>query len=136
MDYVLPLVPSSLLAAQNESGSTALHWAALNMQLEVVKRLILHPNGPGRDLIDIKNKYGRSSLSEAEFAGWDEGAKWFVEMMNLDMEPNEQDDIANLGDEAKNHPVEVKIRDADGQVASFTVTGSASEAIIGKDMDR
>jgi hypothetical protein len=107
------------------------------MQLEVVKRLTLYPNGPGRDLIDIKNKYGRSSLSEAEFTGWDEGAKWFVEMMNLDTEPDEQDDVANLGIEAENNPVEVEIQDADGQVANFTVTArSASEAIIGKNTVR
>jgi len=103
------------------------------MQLDVVKRLTLYPNGPGRDLIDIKNKYGRSPLSEAEFAGWDEGAKWFVEMMNLDVAPDEEDDVAN---EAEDHPVEVEIQDADGQIAGFTVTGSASEAIIGKNTDR
>jgi uncharacterized protein len=35
-------------------------------------------------LIDIKNAVGRSPLGEAEAAGWDEGAKWMVEVMLLD----------------------------------------------------
>jgi len=90
-DFLLPLLPSQFLAAQNIAGSTALHWAALNEQLEVARKLVLHPNGPGRDLIGIKNNIGRSPLGEAEVAGWDEGAKLFVEMMILDVEePQEQ----------------------------------------------
>ncbi len=81
---LLPIAPSSLLAAPNDAGSTALHWAALNAQLGAVRALVGCAHGPGADLIDIKNAAGRSPLGEAEAAGWDEGAKWMVEMMRLD----------------------------------------------------
>lgn len=77
-------MPSSLLSAQNCAGSTALHWAALNAQLGTARALVGFPGGPGADLIDIKNAAGRSPLGEAEAAGWDEGAKWMVEVMRLD----------------------------------------------------
>jgi hypothetical protein len=84
LDVLLPVVPSSLLSAQNRAGSTALHWAALNAQLGAARALVGFPGGPGPDLIDIKNAAGRSPLGEAEAAGWDEGAKWMVEEMRLD----------------------------------------------------
>lgn len=83
LDVLLPVVPSSLLSAQNRAGSTALHWAALNAQLGAARALVGFPGGPGADLIDIKNAAGRSPLGEAEAAGWDEGAKWMVEVMPL-----------------------------------------------------
>jgi ankyrin repeat protein len=84
LHVLLPIVPSSLLSAQNSAGSTALHWAALNAQLDTARALVGFSNGPGVDLIDIKNTAGRSPLGEAEAAGWDEGAKWMVEVMRLD----------------------------------------------------
>ena len=80
---LLPIVPSSLLSTTNRAGSTALHWAALNAQLAAARRLVEFPGGPGIDLIDIKNAAGRSPLGEAEAVGWDEGAKWMVEVMRL-----------------------------------------------------
>jgi hypothetical protein len=80
---LLPVVPSSLLSTSNRADSTALHWAALNAQLAAARRLVEFPGGPGIDLIDIKNAAGRSPLAEAEAAGWDEGAKWIVEVMRL-----------------------------------------------------
>lgn len=83
LDILLPIVPSSLLSARNRAGSTALHWAALNSQLGAARALVEFPGGPGIDLIDIKNTVGRSPLGEAEAAGWDEGAKWMVEVMRL-----------------------------------------------------
>ena len=86
LGYLLPLVPIPLLSAQNNSGSTPLHWAAVNSRLDVSKALVEFPNGPGVNLIDVKNAAGHSPLAEAELAGWDEGAKWFVEVMNLDSE--------------------------------------------------
>ncbi|KAI9453606.1 ankyrin [Lactarius psammicola] len=96
LDVLLPLVPPSLLSAQNNAGSTALHWAALNAQLGTARALVGFPGGPGADLIDIKNAAGRSPLGEAEAAGWDEGAKWMVEVMRLDdagAAPSEEEDI-------------------------------------------
>ncbi len=126
LNYVLPLVPSKLLAEQNESGSTPLHWAALNMQLGVAQKLVQHPQGPGRDLIDIKNKFGRSPLGEAEMAGWDEGAKWFVEVMNLDAEGSQEQPTESNADfeDSKTSDIEVEILDADGQVARLTLPDS------------
>jgi hypothetical protein len=83
LDILLPIVPSSLLSAGNRAGSTALHWAALNSQLGTARALVEFPGGPGTELIDIKNAAGHSPLGEAEAAGWDEGAKWMVEVMRL-----------------------------------------------------
>ena len=90
LDYLLPLCPSSLLSAQNHAGSTALHWAALNAHIAAARALVEYPDGPGVGLIEVKNAAGRSPLGEAEAAGWDEGAKWMVEVMRLD--DNEKDD--------------------------------------------
>ncbi|KAH6914076.1 cytoplasmic protein [Coprinopsis sp. MPI-PUGE-AT-0042] len=124
--YLLPIVPASLLAAQNSAGSTPLHWAALNSHLDVAKALVEFPPGPGVDLIDIKNKAGHSPLAEAEFSGWDEGAKWLVEVMKLDPEANgqETDEPVSVGA----HDVEVEIEDANGQVAKLSLSPSATSA--------
>lgn len=105
-------MPSQLFAAQNHAGSTPLHWAALNKQLGAARKLVLHPNSPGRNLIDIKNNVGRSPLGEAEAAGWDEGAKLFVEVMILDSGEESQELVedAELMDN-KNHKGEVNILD-------------------------
>ncbi|KAH9058244.1 ankyrin repeat-containing domain protein [Lactarius vividus] len=111
LDVLLPIVPSTLLSAQNHAGSTALHWAALNAQLGTARALVGFPAGPGADLIDIKNSAGRSPLGEAEAAGWDEGAKWMVEVMRLD------DAGAAVGEEEGNPEAQKEVRDADGRVA-------------------
>lgn len=87
------------------------------------------PSGPGVDLIDIKNAAGRSPLAEAEIAGWDEGAKWFVEMMKLDpeqAEPTEVDGDEDGGENMAEKDIQVEIEDADGQVARMTMSGSTS----------
>lgn len=107
---LLPIVPSSLLSARNHAGSTALHWAALNSQLGTARALVEFPEGPGIDLIDMKNAAGRSPLGEAEAAGWDEGAKWMVEVMRLV-------DAGGAGAAAAEEEEEV----ADGQVAPMSV---------------
>ncbi|KAH9485622.1 Ankyrin repeat-containing protein P16F5.05c [Psilocybe cubensis] len=135
LSYLLPLVSSELLSAQNVSGSTPLHWAALNTHLDIAKKLVLFDGGPGRDLIDIKNNAGLSPLGEAEIAGWDEGAKWFVEVMNLESEGSKEEEEATLDTEDRsNREIEVEIEDADGQIAKMTISGStpnaASEASV------
>jgi len=99
LELLLPLCPTSptsLLSAQNNAGSTALHWAALNAHLATARALVEFPRGPGVALIDVKNAAGRSPLGEAEAAGWDEGAKWMVEVMRLDNGDDNVDD--NGGD--------------------------------------
>ncbi|KDR75580.1 hypothetical protein GALMADRAFT_248063 [Galerina marginata CBS 339.88] len=132
LNYLLPVLASTLIASKNKAGSTPLHWAALNSQLDIAQKLVQHPDGPGRDLIDIKNTAGRSPLGEAELAGWEEGARWFVEMMNLDPEgPTEGkgddagDEENTVGTEGGNHrDIEVEIEDADGQIAKMTLSAS------------
>ncbi|KAK1230964.1 ankyrin repeat-containing protein [Marasmius sp. AFHP31] len=123
LDFVLPIIPPSLLSTQNSAGSTALHWAALNSHLLAVQKLVQFPTGPGIDLIDIKNNAGHSPLAEAEVAGWEEGATWLVKMMNLD-ENVKGDEKDTEGDDTVNpKDIEVEIQDADGQVAKMTISG-------------
>lgn len=76
-------------------------------------------------LIDTKNAAGRTPLGEAELAGWEEGAKWFVEVMNLDEAPRATETGEDVGDEdigvdAKD--IEVEIEDADGKVAKMSLS--------------
>lgn len=117
LEYLLTTTSPSLLSAQNEAKSTALHWAALNSHLEIAQKLVKHPQGPGVDLIDIKNSAGRSPLGEAENVGWEEGAKWFVEVMNLDEGSKEEEDLRPVGQD-----IEVEIQDAEGQVAKMKIS--------------
>ncbi|KAI0740969.1 cytoplasmic protein [Earliella scabrosa] len=118
LDYLLTQVPTTLLSARNNAGSTPLHWAALNSHLLIAQKLVQLSGGPGVDLIDIKNAVGRSPLGEAENAGWEEGAKWFVEVMNLDEKAKGEED-PELAEGAEN--IEVEIQDAEGQVAKMTL---------------
>jgi len=124
LDYLLPLCPSSLLSAQNYAGSTALHWAVLNAHIAAARALVGYPGGPGASLIDVKNAAGRSPLGEAEAAGWDEGAKWMVEVMRLDDNGNDDgagsDDVGDSRAEVGEQPADMVIghdQDADGRVA-------------------
>ncbi|EIN06434.1 ankyrin [Punctularia strigosozonata HHB-11173 SS5] len=132
LDYLLPLIPAALLSAKNSSGSTPLHWAALNAHLAVAKKLVeFKPEGIaeakgialGASLIDVKNNAGRTPLGEAENTGWEEGAKWFVEVMSLDLsQTTENPDDAEgdrVGDDVQN--VEIEIQDADGARARMSV---------------
>lgn len=74
-----------------------MHWAALNHHLPIMQKLVGFPDGPGINLIDIKNAAGRSPLTEAEMAAFDEGAKWLVEKMRLEGQGGvkEHEDIAD-----------------------------------------
>jgi hypothetical protein len=132
LDYLLPIIPPSLLAAQNDAQSTPLHWAALNSHLPIVQRLVEFPGGHGVDLIDIKNAAGRSPLAEAELAGWDEGAKWLVQMMKLDAgiienEGDAEESGVQEGSDDLSPDVEVQIEDADGQMAKLTISGGEAK---------
>ncbi|KAJ7286850.1 ankyrin repeat-containing domain protein [Mycena rebaudengoi] len=129
LDYLLPHIPPALLSARNSAQSTPLHWAALNAHLEVVQKLVQFPDGPGIDLIDIKNAAGRSPLGEAENAGWEEGAKWLVQMMKLDPGGDAKEgEAGEEGVEDGEHPddpdaqgIEIEIEDADGQMAKLRI---------------
>ncbi|KAF8339348.1 hypothetical protein F5887DRAFT_471299 [Amanita rubescens] len=126
LDYLLPIVPPSLLSAQNNAGSTPLHWAAINAQLEIAQKLIRYSGGPGNGLIDIKNNTGRSPLGEAEMAGWEEGAKYMVQVMNLDENENDGDDDEPSIDSNDAPDIEVEIQDAEGQVSKMKISSDAS----------
>lgn len=105
-----------------------MHWAALNSHLSVIQKLIQFPGGPGVDLIDIKNVAGRSPLAEAEMVGWDEGAKWLVEMMKLEPEQGESaEDDEDRGNVAA-QDFQVEIEDADGQIAKMTISDGTSKS--------
>ncbi|KAF8557903.1 cytoplasmic protein [Imleria badia] len=118
--YLLPHVSPDLLTHRNHAGSTPLHWAAVNRHLDVAQTLVGFTAGPGVDLIDIKNGAGRSPLGEAELAGWDEGARWFVQVMNLD-EAKEDADAEEESPVDPSQAIEVVIQDADGQIARMTI---------------
>ena len=111
------MISPTLLSAQNNAGSTALHWAALNSLFSIAQKLVQHPQGPGKDLIDIKNTAGHTPLGEAEMIGWDEGAKWFVEVMNLDEGSKAEEDLPI----EPGQDIEVEIQDAEGQVAKMKI---------------
>lgn len=117
-------MPPTLLSAQNDARSTALHWATLNQHLPIVRKLVNCPGGSGIDLIDIRNSAGISPLGEAERIGWDEGAKWLVEMMKLDTDQVKEVDENETIDSAQD--VEIEIEDADGEVAKMTIGGGAA----------
>lgn len=121
LDFLLTVVDPSLLSVQNEAKSTALHWAALNSQLSAAQKLVGFSKGPGKDLIDVKNAAGRSPLAEAENIGWEEGAKWFVEVMNL--EDGGKEELAPAEDVKD---IEVEIQDAEGQIAKLKINPSGS----------
>ena len=119
LDYLLPIVSLALLSAQNDAKSTPLHWAALNQHLTIAQKLVRLPGGPGINLIDIKNAVGRSPLGEAENVGWEEGAKWFVEVMNLDVAAKGEEEPRPLEDTDQ---IEVEIQDAEDQVAKMKIS--------------
>jgi len=86
----------------------------------IAQKLVQFPGGPGVNLIDIKNTAGRSPLAEAEMAEWDEGARWFVQVMNLDeVKEEEGDDQVD-----SSQTVEIEIQDAEGQVAKMKINGT------------
>ena len=146
LDYLVPdHVPPSFATVQNESaGSTPLHWATLNKQLDVVKQLVklcgawgfLFPNwlsrnsvrsrclGPG--ILDVRNKSGRSAITEAEMNEWAEGVTWMVGVMSVDDSgggAQETDEPVESGD------VQVEIQDAEGRVAKLSVKEGQVEEI-------
>ncbi|KAF9049387.1 hypothetical protein BDZ89DRAFT_1057746 [Hymenopellis radicata] len=106
LSYILSLSPppTSLLKSSNSSG------------LEIAKALI---EAGGAQLIDVKNKAGRSSLGEAENAGWEDGARYFVSVMEFGAEEGQSEET----DEKVEGPIEVTIEDANGGLASMTIGG-------------
>lgn len=94
LDYLLTIVPPSLLSVSNNSKSTALHWATTNKHMEVVQKLVNFPDGPGPALVDQKNLAGLTAVGEAEMVEWDEGARWLVGVMSLETAEAKEEDTA------------------------------------------
>lgn len=64
----------SIINAQNLSGNTALHWAALNGHLESVKILIENGADP-----TITNKKGHDAIYEAELNDQKDVVDWVLQ---------------------------------------------------------
>lgn len=54
LEYLLPLVPPSLLSVTNETGSPAMHYAVANNNTECVKALVNWPEEQGGGLPLLK----------------------------------------------------------------------------------
>jgi ankyrin repeat protein len=63
----------AILNAQNKSGNTALHWAALNGHLESVKKLLEYGADP-----TITNQKGHDAVYEAELNDKKEVVEWVL----------------------------------------------------------
>lgn len=63
----------AILNAQNQSGNTALHWAALNGHLESVKILLEYGADP-----TITNQKGHDAVYEAELNDKREVVEWVL----------------------------------------------------------
>lgn len=53
----------------------------------------------GATLILLQNKAGHTPLGEAELSGWDEGARWLVGAMNLDLDASSVPTPVSPGDD-------------------------------------
>ena len=77
-------------------------------------------------MLDVKNKNGRSAITEAEMNEWAEGVTWMVGAMSVDDSggtTQEADEAAESGD------VQVEIQDAEGRVAKLSVKDGQAEGI-------
>ncbi|KAF9649492.1 ankyrin [Thelephora ganbajun] len=128
LDYLVPnYIPPSLATVQNSSaGSTPLHWATLNKQLDVVKQLVKLCGALGPSVLDVKNKSGRSAITGAEMNEWTEGVTWMVGVMSVD----DSGDTAQETDEVvESEDVQVEIQDAEGRIAKLSVKDGQVEEI-------
>lgn len=72
----------------------------------------------GVGVLDIKNKSGRSAITEAEMNEWAEGVTWMVGVMTVDDTggpAEETDEVVESED------VQVEIQDTEGRVAKLSV---------------
>lgn len=63
VSFLLPFYSSEQLEAGNNVGNTALHWAASNGHLAILRLLV--PALP-KSALFLQNKFGKTALSEAE----------------------------------------------------------------------
>ncbi|KAI5454529.1 ankyrin repeat-containing protein [Naganishia albida] len=100
LEFLLSILPSSLLQTTNDAKSPPLHWAILNSHLNCVKILVELPEerGGGMPLLNQTNASGRDAFHESvwlgegreEVAGWIEG--FIVKIEGPDMEGTAEDE--------------------------------------------
>ena len=77
-------------------------------------------------MLDVKNKNGRSAITNAEMNEWTEGVTWMVGVMSVDDSggaAQETDEVVESGD------VQVEIQDAEGRVAKLSMKDGQVEEI-------
>ena len=77
-------------------------------------------------MLDVKNKSGRSAITDAEMNEWTEGVTWMVGVMSVDDSggaAQETDEVVESGD------VQVEIQDAEGRVAKLSMKDGQVEEI-------
>ena len=77
-------------------------------------------------MLDIKNKSGRSAITEAEMNEWAEGVTWMVGVMSV----GDSGGAAQETDEVvESEDVQVEIQDAEGRVAKLSMKDGQVEGI-------
>jgi hypothetical protein len=77
-------------------------------------------------VLDIKNKSGRSAITEAEMNEWAEGVTWMVGVMTV----GDTGGAAQETDEVvESEDVQVEIQDTEGRVAKLSVKDGRVEAV-------
>jgi len=77
-------------------------------------------------VLDIKNKSGRSAITEAEMNEWAEGVTWMVGVMSVGDSggvTQETDEVVGSED------IQVEIQDAEGRVAKLNMKNGQLEEI-------
>ncbi|EJT96996.1 hypothetical protein DACRYDRAFT_59950 [Dacryopinax primogenitus] len=116
LSYLLPLMPPSLLTTPNTSLSLPVHWAALNRHLPILAILVSDTRIDGAHLIALPNGSGKSSLTVAEEEGWDEGASWLADKIELALAVGEGETAEGVEEEdVGEEPAEGEKMDVDVQ---------------------
>jgi hypothetical protein len=110
-----------LINRQNAQGNTALHWAAYNGHLEIVKLLVKE----GADMW-VKNTAGHLAMFEAERADKNEVVQYLLEVGGREVERTGQEGTASKEDEVEVHNA---ADGADGLTQAGVVNVEMDEAV-------
>lgn len=115
----------SAVNLQNEGGNTALHWAALNGHLDVIKLLV----EVGKVGTDVRNKMGRMAIDEAEAQGKESVVLW---LLALDMKREKEAGLYDDKDEQVQGSVEGQEQEGEGDHdgAMNTTSGDGQDVSI------
>ncbi|KAK4565787.1 ankyrin repeat-containing protein [Recurvomyces mirabilis] len=115
-----------LINRQNQQGSTPLHWAAYNGQLNVVKLLVKE----GSDMW-IKNSAGHLAMFEAERADKSEVVQFLLEAGGKEVEKTGREDQADTTEDGEEAEVSVHAGELDGTGSN----GGQAQAEGGADVE-